>query len=130
MNIKTKIFEILKNKKAGIKRKELLSAINWSLSFEGKNISDRKLRQTVSDMIEEGYPIGSSTKRGYFLCLNQEDVNQGTELLHKRAMAELHREKKLKDNAERYNGKQFILPGMAAVADIVREEIEKEIEKC
>ena len=107
MNIKEFIYDRVSGWNS-IKRKHLLT----HLRFNGADISDRKLRKIVAEMVEEGYPIGTSPERGYFICKSQDDFNEATKSLHSKAMALLYRERKLKEGIEKHTGKQIELPGL------------------
>lgn len=131
MDIKGKIIAEINRTKEGIDRKELLRFINAELwIYQEDSISDRKFRRLIKEMIiEDGYPIGSSPARGYFIVRNQQDLNEATKELHSKSMSMLYREKKLKENAVKFSGTQLQLPGMDEVADFVKGEIQKEIAK-
>ena len=97
------------------KRSDLLSRIHkaqttdWSPDIS----SDRTMRRAVAELVDEGFPIGSSPDRGYFLVKTQKDYDGATKALHSKAMAILRRERKLKIGAEDAYTVQLKMPGVA-----------------
>ena len=97
------------------KRSDLLSRIHkaqttdWSPDIS----SDRKMRRAVAELVDEGFPIGSSPDRGYFLVKTQKDYDGATKALHSKAMAILRRERMLKIGAEDAYTVQLKMPGVA-----------------
>ena len=57
-------------------------------------------------LIEEGVPIVSTSEppAGYFIASSHQEAEEHTESLHTRAMALLHRQKKVLDNVGLYWG--------------------------
>lgn len=58
-------------------RKDLRGAVNEKLD-EMCSISDRKFRLMIVEMIEDGFPIGTSPDSGYFLVNSQERFDEAT----------------------------------------------------
>jgi hypothetical protein len=69
-----------------ITRKTLL----FELKSLAVNCNDRWLRNTIDQMIEDGFYIQSSEK-GYKLCRSREDFREAKVYLRKKALAILHR---------------------------------------
>jgi len=67
---------------------------------------NRQVRAMLEELIEDGLPIVSTSEppAGYFLANSHKEAEEYTESLYTRAMALLHRQKKVKDNVELYLG--------------------------
>lgn len=94
--IKKQIIQILEHNEQGIVRDKILSELQLR-----HQLSDCDLRAIVRIMIREGYPIGTSCTRGYFLIKCQKDLDDAVLELANKIRALKLRAIKLKENAER-----------------------------
>lgn len=89
MNLQHKIFYIIS--KQDIKRKNLREQLN-------NQISDRALRKLIEIMINDGYLIGTSTRRGYFLIKSEKDYEEAMLGLKKQGQSIFRRANKIHQN--------------------------------
>lgn len=89
MLLQNKIFSIIKE--SDIKRKALLDRL-------GNQVADRVLRKIIEQMIEEGYLIGTSATRGYFVIKDEHDYNAAMNELKSKGKSLFARANKLHQN--------------------------------
>lgn len=63
---------------------------------EALEVSERTIRELTNELIDRGFPVGSSPAHGYFLLDTSYDFDLGTRHLRSRALSMLSRVKKLR----------------------------------
>lgn len=108
MKIKNAILEVLSENQS-LKREVLWREVRFRTGMS--ELDDNFLRNLVREMkVEDGVPIGSSVERGYFLIKDQNDFNEAIECYQKKIAGMFRIIKKIKENVERANGIQLVLP--------------------
>jgi hypothetical protein len=106
--INYKVLDIIKQHRGygnAIKRKDLIKLLNIS----GSGISDREMRNVITELIDLGHLIGTSSKYGYFMIEKNDDFECSVVDLKSKASALYKRACKLKELWETKIGKQCIL---------------------
>jgi len=100
---KETILEILNDREA-VPRKELVGLIS--------GIPERAVRKCIEELRDEGSPIGSSPKRGYFLIRTEEDWDEAVREFGARAKACFRHYIQLKKWGENEFSRQITLDDM------------------
>ena len=96
MTIKEHVWDILleaKEDKKIIYRKQILNQVNGMFT---EKITDDQLRDTVREMVSEGYPIGTDPINGYYVIDSQQKFDRATESLRAKMIGLAERIKNLK----------------------------------
>jgi len=118
--IKQEILNVLNDHPFGLRRLDLWREVYDRLAcyvvtdeladyFTNIEKNDSSLRKLVKELKEEGYPIGSSVARGYFIIRNQNDFDEAVETYQKKIAGMFKVIKDLKATAERFIGSQLEL---------------------
>jgi len=123
--IKKVILKVLEENQEGIKRFDLWNeayrkaVLEVEYNFREVRIineifkdfkkNDSSLRSLVRELKEEGYPIGSSVDRGYFIIRTQEDFDEAIKTYKSKIMGMFDMIKKIKKAVEEKNKVQLEL---------------------
>lgn len=118
--IKQEILNVLNDHPFGLRRLDLWKEVYDRLAcyvvtdkladyFTNIEKNDSSLRKLVKELKEEGYPIGSSVARGYFIIRNQSDFDEAVQTYRAKIMGMFKVIKELKATAERFIGSQLEL---------------------